>query len=282
MSDTSYIELNGATWHVRTTGQGPPLLVLHGFTEGLDAWAHLLPGLARRHRVVAVDILGHGKSSAPRDPERYRIERVVADLCELVGKYGWEQLHLLGYSLGGRIALHLALALADRVQALVLESASPGISDTRQRKERRDEDEVRAQQIERYGVAAFMDAWERLPLFASEAALPFQERERFRKARRRHAATGLANVLRGLGPGTVPSVEGRLRELRATTLLVVGERDTKYVKLASRMKLELPKAQVVTVPNAGHAVHREQPQVFLDHVVRFLQEPRAQSNGKQG
>lgn len=277
-----YVELNGLRWHIRTAGDGTPLLLLHGFTEGISAWENLLPVLSVQHCVVAVDLIGHGRSAAPADPERYCMERVIDDLQVLVDQFNWKSFRLFGYSLGGRIALHLALAMPQRIEALVLESTSPGISDSKLRVQRQQSDEALAHTIERDGVEAFVEQWERLPLFASEEMLPHQERRRLRMARRQHSAIGLANVLRGLGQGTVPFVGDRLQDLDVPTLLLVGQRDTKYVELANQMAATMPNAQVAEVPLAGHAIHREQPDVFLGHVVHFLQGPKAKIDGKQG
>lgn len=277
-----YVELNGLRWHIRTLGDGPPLLLLHGFTEGMAAWENLLPALAVQHRVVAVDLIGHGRTAAPADPERYRMENVIDDLRLLVDQLGWERFRLLGYSLGGRVALHLALAMPHRIEALVLESTSPGIADAKLREQRRQSDEDLAHTIERNGVEAFVADWERLPLFASEAMLPHEERQRLQAARRQNSAIGLANVLRGLGQGTVPFVGGRLKDLNVPTLLLVGQQDAKYVAIANQMAATMSQAEVVEIAGAGHAVHREQPDVFLHHVMAFLQSPKQSIDGKQG
>ena len=197
---TTY-EVNGVNYRVRVAGEGPALMLLHGFTGSLHTWDPFVPSMAETHRVVAVDLLGHGGTDAPREPERYRMERCVDDLVTLLDGLGVGSVNLLGYSMGGRVALHFAAAMPEKVAALILESASPGIADDEERATRVKSDEALADDIERYGVPAFVQRWERLPLFASQRQLPEQVRAMLRAQRLNNRAVGLANSLRGMGGG---------------------------------------------------------------------------------
>ncbi|MGG3019284.1 2-succinyl-6-hydroxy-2,4-cyclohexadiene-1-carboxylate synthase [Geobacillus stearothermophilus] len=263
------MELNGVRYHVEQYGEGEPLLLLHGFTGSADTWRPLHP-FWRRFRLIAADLLGHGRTEAPKDARRYRIERAADDLAALLDKLGVEKANVVGYSMGGRLALTFAMLHPHRVCRLVLESSSPGLQTDAERRARREADEALAQRIEQEGVRAFVDHWERLPLFFTQQALPASVRAAVRRERLRHTAEGLANSLRGMGTGVQPSWWERLRELDMPVLLVCGERDEKFCRIAARMHERLPDSRFVFVPGAGHAIHVEQPGVFATIVSEFM------------
>ena len=194
-------DVDGLGLHAEVAGDGPPIVLLHGFTGAADTWRGLIPALAADRTVIAPDLVGHGRSDAPADVERYRMARAAADLVALLRLLGHERAAWLGYSLGGRTALHVAARHPDAVTALVLEGASPGIADADERAARVEADEAMADRIERDGVEAFVDAWERVPLFASQLALPEATRAAIRATRTANTPTGLANSLRGMGAG---------------------------------------------------------------------------------
>ncbi len=259
-----------AVWlNVEVAGEGVPLVLLHGFTGSAATWqpfAAAWPGF----RTIAVDLIGHGASDAPADESRYTMARCVADVTALLDALGAGRTAVLGYSMGGRVALHLALAAPDRITALVLEGASPGIADADERRERVASDRALADDIERAGVEAFVDRWQALPLFATQARLPDAVRERLRAQRLGNSAAGLANSLRGMGAGTTEPLLARLHELSMPVLLVAGEHDVKYRALALAMRDRMPDARVQIAPDAGHAVHLEQPAAFAALVKEFL------------
>jgi 2-succinyl-6-hydroxy-2,4-cyclohexadiene-1-carboxylate synthase len=264
------IQIDDIELHVERQGGGPPLLLLHGFTGSAAEWGGLAPRLAPLREVIAVDLIGHGRSSAPADPARYTMEHCVVDLLALLDELGHERVELLGYSMGGRVALHLAAAAPGRVRSLILESASPGIEDEAERAARVASDEALAARIEGEGLEWFVDHWAAIPLFASQAELPAAERAALRERRLGGSATGYANSLRGMGAGRQPSLWGRLPELSMPALLVSGEIDIKYMAIAERAAAVLPAGRHAIVRGAGHTVHLEQPEAFADLVVGFL------------
>ena len=161
----------------------------------------------------------------------------------------------VGYSLGGRLCLRLALDRPELVRALVLVGASPGIADPAARAERRAADETMAGRIEREGVAAFLDRWLAGPLFSTLPAAAAGRAERLA-----NTAEGLAYALRRLGPGAQEPLRDRLATLRPPTLLVAGALDAKFAAIAREMSAAIgPQARVALVPGAGHAVHLERP-----------------------
>lgn len=178
---------------------------------------------------------------------------------------------LVGYSMGGRVALHQALRRPDRVRRLILESASPGLATEEERARRRADDEALARRIVAEGIEAFVDRWEALPLFASQRRLPENVRRRHRAGRLANDPRSLAASLRGLGTGTLPSLWDRLEDIATPTLLIVGELDPKFVEIGHRMAAAMPDARLTVVPDAGHTVHLERPGMWLERVTEFLE-----------
>ncbi len=248
--------------HIRNT----PLVLLHGFTGSTSSWHELMGDFSLHRRVRAVDLPGHGETSSPEDVEEYTAENTVSALEHLVGR----RLHLLGYSMGGRMALNYALTYPERVESLILESASPGIADPVERIARMQSDRDLADRIERSGMKAFVNYWENIPLFSTQKRLPEKTRQQVREQRLKNNPRGLANSLRGFGAGVMLPLWYELHELKMPVLLVVGALDTKYVEIAQRMAARIKNARVEIVPDAGHTVHLEQPSRFRALVTDFL------------
>jgi 2-succinyl-6-hydroxy-2,4-cyclohexadiene-1-carboxylate synthase len=228
----------------------PTVLFLHGFTNTGASWDPVVAALDERYRLLAPDIRGHGSAS---DARPVTLDAVIGDVATLAP----DRFTLVGYSQGGRIALHVALALAGRVERLVLISASPGIDDPAQRAARRAADEALADEIEGSTIEEFATRWERTSVLAGRApevaAAAHADRLRSTPAR-------LASALRGLGTGALPSLWGRLGELSMPVTLIVGARDYKFQAIAAEMVRELARPKLVIVARAGHAVHLEAPE----------------------
>jgi 2-succinyl-6-hydroxy-2,4-cyclohexadiene-1-carboxylate synthase len=227
----------------------PTLVLLHGFTHTGASWDRVGAALAERYRPLAPDIRGHGSASGV---EPVSLDAVIGDLESLAPP----TFTLAGYSMGGRIALHLALARPERVKRLVLIGASPGLADPAERSARRVSDEQLADEIERSTIEAFAQRWAQTPVLAG---LPADVAAAVHTDRLRSPPAGLARALRGLGTGALPSLWGRLGELRTPVTLIVGERDDKFRGIATQMAGVLPDARVEVVAGAGHAVHLEAP-----------------------
>lgn len=262
--------VNSIDIHYEAAPGGLPLLMLHGFTGSTRAWQGIPENLAGDVQPIAVDLIGHGQTSAPDDPDRYRIEQAVDDLIELLDRMEIEQTALLGYSMGGRVALHLALAHPDRVSSLILESASPGIDDPTVRANRRASDEKQAQMIEEQGLETFVDHWESIPLFESQQKLPAGVRRRQRELRLRQSPTGLANSLRGMGAGAMTPVSSRLKSFPMPVLYLAGEYDEKYRGIGEQLAADVSIGRYIEIPGAGHTIHLEQSEAYEDAVLRFL------------
>ncbi len=267
----TYETIDGLRYAIEETGTGQPLVLLHGFTGRAANWRPLLPRLAERHRVIAMDLPGHGDSDAPAKFTRYKMDRVAADLVELLTRRDALPAHWLGYSMGGRLALYVAVKHPAAVRSLILESATAGLSNRAERQARRAADEALAARIERGGMAAFVAYWEQLPLFAGLARLPEEARAALHHQRLDNNPLGLANSLRGMGTGAQLSLWSRLKGLDAPTLLIAGTDDAKFVGLSQRIAAAVPGATLRLVRDAGHTVHLERPECFVEVVAGFLE-----------
>jgi 2-succinyl-6-hydroxy-2,4-cyclohexadiene-1-carboxylate synthase len=266
------VDLNGLDFHVEIEGHGPPLVLLHGFTGSVRAWDALRADLAADAMFIAVDLIGHGESAKPADPARYTFEWATRDLLALLDALNLERVDLLGYSMGGRLALHFAVNAPERVRRLVLESASPGIEDLSDRQARAASDHALAERIIRHGVPAFVAEWEQQPLLALAAHVPANVLLTQHQLRLKNSPIGLANSLRGMGAGQQQPLWSRLGDLAHTPMsLIVGEQDTRYCSIARRIQAELPHANLDIVSQAGHTVHLDQPAVFVRLVKKLTQ-----------
>jgi 2-succinyl-6-hydroxy-2,4-cyclohexadiene-1-carboxylate synthase len=267
------VALPSGELEVAVEGAGPPLLLLHGFTGTAATWSALVDAFGPTRRIIAPDLLGHGRSAAPTDPAAYVLAQQAGDLAELLDRLRAAPADVVGYSMGARLALVLALEHPRQVRSLVLESPAAGIADPAARVARATADELLAGRLERDGIEAFAEAWEREPLFASQADLPAEARERLHRERRGHDLAGLAASLRGAGQGVMAPLHDRLVDIAARVLVVAGGRDAVGLERARQVARAIPGARLEVVERAGHAPHLEQPRAFLDHVAAFLAVP---------
>lgn len=279
MSESVFLEAAGVRLHARLDaperGEGDPVVVLHGFTGSTESMEGVAAPLARRRRVVRLDLVGHGRSDAPTDPACYAMAACCAQVRAAIAQLGLERPHLLGYSMGGRVALACAVDAPGRFASLIAVGATAGLADPALRDARVAADEALAERIERDGLERFVDDWMALPLFASQARLGPDALARARAQRLRNRRHGLANSLRGMGAGAQPPLHDRLDEVRLPVLLVAGEEDAKFRGIAAELAAALPDARVAEIPEAGHAAHLEAPEAFVETVERFLGEAEA-------
>ncbi|MCB9760562.1 MAG: alpha/beta fold hydrolase [Alphaproteobacteria bacterium] len=240
-----------------------PLLALHGFTgDGRDI-DPLVPLLGRAGQ--APDLPGHGDHPA-REPAACAMPVAVADLLPCLASAPI----VLGYSMGGRVALHLACHHPGRVAALVLVGAQPGIADDAARAARQAADEALAARILEEGVPAFTAWWAQQPLIATQRRIAEPWRSRMAGRKRSLRPEGLAASLRGMGTGVMDPLWDRLGAITAPTLLVTGAEDEKYDRIAAQMAAAIPGAERLVLPGAGHCAHLEAPRAFAGGLTRFL------------
>jgi 2-succinyl-6-hydroxy-2,4-cyclohexadiene-1-carboxylate synthase len=236
--------------HQERAGVGPRLVLLHGFAQTGRCWGPLADALAVDHEVVRVDAPGHGGSATVRAD----LPTTAGLAAEAAGPGVY-----VGYSMGARMALHVALQAPDVVQGLVLISGTPGIEDPAERAARHQRDRALAHQIRQRGVDAFLEDWLAQPMFAGLPAWA-----RFDEERRRNPAEGLATSLELAGTGSQEPLWPQLGRIAAPVLALAGERDERYADIAKRMAATIgADATAALVPDAGHAAHLEKPDATL-------------------
>jgi 2-succinyl-6-hydroxy-2,4-cyclohexadiene-1-carboxylate synthase len=248
----------------------PPVIVLHGFTGSAESMEGVARALASDCRVHALELVGHGASDAPDDVAAYAMDRCADQVVAAMDALGIRQGHFVGYSMGARAALSLAIRAPHRVGSLALIGVSPGFVDESERSERIAADRSLAEQILSGGIEAFVDRWMALPLFASQERLGAEALAQARAQRLAANPVGLANSLRGMGTGAMPPLWPVLPELDLPVLLVVGREDEKFSALANRLLGSFPQAELLEIAEAGHAAHLERPQAFEAGYRQFL------------
>ncbi len=229
------------------------LVLLHGFSGTHRAWEGVVEHLdSQRYRALALDLPGHGDAADAPRPITFAgcVDHVLAAAPS--------RFALCGYSMGGRIALSLALASPERVSRLVLVSSSPGIEDAAERARRRRADRALADELERAPFEEFIERWRTQPLFADE---PPAAGRLARADQRRNRPDAMAAVLRGLGTGEMEPLWERLSELRMPVTLIAGDRDERYVALAEAMRERLPDA-ALEILAGGHGLPFENPRAL--------------------
>jgi 2-succinyl-6-hydroxy-2,4-cyclohexadiene-1-carboxylate synthase len=266
------ILVHGVNYHVEITGreEGSSLLLLHGFTGSTKTWEPFMEIWKDHFKIIAVDLIGHGLSDSPADDRRYTMEHTIQDLNFILDQLGIKKTHVLGYSMGGRVAIAFAGHFPQKIISLILESTSPGLPTEEERSARRMQDEALADEIEQKGLVAFVQKWENLPLFATQKKLPQSIQNKIRKQRLSQSPQGLANSLRGMGTGHQPSYWSKLHSFHFPVLVLAGDEDPKYCQIAHKMAEVLPQSQVKIIPGAGHTIHLEKSQLFAKVVLDYL------------
>lgn len=243
--------------HAVEEGRGRRLVLVHGFAQTQACWGPVGDDLATDHQVCRVDAPGHGGSSA--------LSTALPAGAGLLAEVGGTGTYV-GYSMGGRLVLHLGLAHPEVMRGLVIIGATAGIDDPEARAARQRADEAMADEVERDGLAPFLDAWLARPLFAG-----LSEEMQFRQERRRNTAAGLAGSLRIAGTGSQEPLWDRLHRIDVPVLVVTGEADEPFTAAGRRLVDSIgANAQLAVVAGAGHAAHLENPAGFLAILRRWL------------
>lgn len=256
-------------------GEGAPVTLLHGFTQSGRSWRELIAHMPPGWKWIVPDLRGHGETVLKQGAV------CTMDACtdDLVAM--WEELdlgrtHLVGYSMGGRLALHVAARRPERLLSLLTIGAHAGL-DEESRMGRRQGDDALADRIEMEGIEAFVDYWSALPLFAGLERRGEGYLARQRADRLQNHVSGLACSLRGMGAGAMEPVWDDLRRVNVPCTFVAGQLDHGYVASARKLAASVPHGQVTLVLRAGHAAHQERPDAFARILADHLAQSTAQS-----
>lgn len=247
-------------------GEGVPVVLLHGFTGSTLTWDKVVTARPDGMQLITVDLPGHGWT---KGTSRITMDSCIDDLHGLFQHLELDTFFLVGYSMGGRTALSYTVKYPESVRGLILESASPGLKDTKARKNREAGDEELAKLLEEEGIESFVDYWENIPLFATQKELPDETQAAIRAERMSQSKKGLADSLRGMGTGSQPSNWEALKDVTVPVKLLAGELDEKFVAINQQMAEMLPYAELDIFPKCGHALHIEQPEHFQQALLEF-------------
>lgn len=242
-------------YEVHGEADGPLLLLTHGYGASQRMWDSNIPALARNRRIIAWDMRGHGSSDAPADSGQYNHHACVEDMAELLDAVGATRAVLIGMSLGGYLSLAFRLRFPERVSGLVLVDTGPGFRDDAAREGWNQHARELADQLEREGLGV---------LGSPEN----------RSAQHQHGVFGLAQAARGMLVQENGSVLESLPQIDAPTLIVVGARDTQFLRAADAMERRIPGARKLVLDGAGHAANMDAPDEFNRAVDEFLAEVR--------
>ena len=263
--------------HYDTRGDSshPPLLFLHGFMGDSADWEDVVSHLSDRYYCVTPDLPGHGRSLRAEGQggrgRSYSLTGAAEAVKTVMRDAGLIPATVVGYSMGGRIALCLATRHPTICSKLVIESATPGIADPQERQHRLRLDVLRARRLQERGLPDFLRAWYRQPIFETIAESPTRLESIIRR-RSDNDPSAIGAVLIGMSVGGQESLWDELSHLNMPVLLIAGERDGKYVDVVQAMAAGLPMASVKIMPQCGHTVHLEDPSGFARRLERFLQQ----------
>ena len=259
-------------------------MVLHGFTGSAQAMAPFAERLAARispaARIICPDLIGHGASEVPDELGRYRVDAMAEQVAALADELGCDRFHLVGYSMGGRVALTLGCTQPQRLRSLSLIGATAGIADPVARRRRAEADAARARRITA-DFGAFVDEWMAEPLFAGQAALGEPYQRVARTQRLTSKPSGLARSLLAGGTGSMTPLYDRLEACDAPTLVLAGAHDTKFCAVAGQLAAALPSAAAARIPSAGHAAHIEQPETTAAKIAAHITQTEAEQGDHQ-
>ncbi|CAH0417818.1 2-succinyl-6-hydroxy-2,4-cyclohexadiene-1-carboxylate synthase [Periweissella ghanensis] len=254
--------VDGYPYEVTLIGSGAPTWVfLHGFMGTGADFAQIQP----HGTCVYLNLFGFGPDApVVSDGTLFHMKHQTQSLAALFKALAFPPVNLVGYSMGGRLALGFALAYPELVAQLILEGATAGIADAVDRAARQVADNQKAERIEAHGMEAFVQAWEALPMFASQKLLPKVQQTFMHQQRVNHQAKNVANSLRYMGTGAQPNYWPALAQLAVPVSLLVGQRDLKFQGLATKLLAAIPQAQLKIIDGVGHNIHFEAPIKFTE------------------
>jgi len=246
------------------------MILLHGFTGSLEDWRSVSSSLNMSFNYIGIDLIGHGKSESPEEVEKYTTPEIIKQINDVLSHLSLNKIILLGYSMGGRTALNFAVKYPKKVEALILESTSPGIKDEKERETRIKKDEKLAKYIETHKIEEFAEFWINQDIFNTQRRFSDEKRRQIKLAKKKNDKTGLANSVREFGTGKMLPLFDHLQYINCKTLLITGELDEKFTGINKEMVKSFPHAEHKIIDNAGHNTHLEEHGKFAKHINEFL------------
>ncbi len=269
----------GVTYYAEGDPSHPAILFLHGFMGDRHEFKQAIAGLSKQFYCVAIDLMGHGQThlidQAPQDTVivtkqeyYYTIQAIAYLVIKFLDFLRLDCCFLIGYSMGGRLALYLTIHFPQYFHKTVLESASAGLCTDAERIDRLAKDHQLAAKLESGDFRQFLENWYQQPIFASLRSHPYFPE--LLKQRLNNSPSQLAKSLRNLSTGMQPSLWEDLPKIEVPLLLLVGELDSKFVKINQQMDQLTKYSQLEIVPNCGHNIHFENPKLFVEKIQNFL------------
>ncbi len=269
------VKIRGISYHFEIHQEKqelPNLVLLHGFMGSGKSFQHLIPDLKTFCNPITIDLLGHGETEGSEMHYRFSAKEQIADVNKLISEQLHLPLFLLGYSMGGRLALHLALHRPDLYKGLILESTTFGIESKQERQARQELDATRADSI-MGNFEQFLQSWKNMPMFSSSAQNIEIETQHF-EIQREQNPLWMNNSLLGFGTGTMPCVKDKLASIPTHVQLLAGAKDFKFVGIMNAMLKDLNDAKLDVIKDSGHRVHLDQPEAYISIIRDFIEKNR--------
>jgi len=246
------------------------ILFLHGFTGSANDWNDVGQKIDKRFNKIALDLIGHGKSSSPSSVSYYTADSLVNHIEQVITHLRIKDIVLCGYSMGGRVALNFAIAKPNMVNGLILESTSAGIKNGKEKEARKKSDEELASYLENNTIEDFSAMWLEQELFGTLRRFSNDRLKHIKQDKAKNSKIGLVNSLRGFGTGVMPYLAPELVKLKIPVFLITGGLDDKFTQINLNLKKSLPSAKHKIISTSGHNVHLEEPKKFVEAVNSFL------------
>jgi len=243
---------DGVNLHYETYGEGPAILLSHGYSATSEMWRGQIEALSRRHQLIVWDMRGHGQSDYPPEVSAYSEEATIADMAALLDASGADRAIVGGLSLGGYMSLAFHRVHPERVRALLIIDTGPGFKN----------DEARERWNKR--AAEYASRFESEGLGYLDSLSPEMAMSSHR------SADGLIRAARGMLTQRDDRVIKSLPDIRVPALIIVGANDTPFLAASDYMAAKIPNATKVVIPNAGHSANMDQPELFNQAVLQFL------------
>ncbi len=269
------VKIRGISYHfeIHQKNDGlPNLVLLHGFLGSGKSFQKLIPNLKTFCNPITIDLLGHGETEGSEMHYRFSAKEQIADLNKLISEQLTIPLFLLGYSMGGRLALQLTLQRPDLYKGLILESTTFGIESKQERQARQELDATRADSI-MGNFDQFLESWKTMPMFNSSPQSIDTEAQHF-SIQKAQNPLWMNNSLLGFGTGSMPCVKDRLPSISTHVQLIAGSKDFKFVGIMNAMLKDLNEGQLDVIKDSGHRVHLDQPEAYISVIRDFIENNR--------